>query len=181
MTNKLKEKYQKEIVENFRKRSGMKNIAAVPRISKIVVNTGVGKYIKESEAVKEIFGSLKEISGQQPVLTKAKKSVSGFKIRQGQEIGVKVTLRGKRMWDFLEKLISSSLPRIRDFRGIDARNFDKQGNLNLPIKEHIVFPEISAENVKNIFSLQISVINTAGTKEEGIEFFRMLGFPIKSE
>ena len=111
-------------------------------------------------------------------MAKAKKSISGFKVRQGQEIGVMVTLRGRRMWDFLERLVRSALPRIRDFRGIDRKFFDNQGNFNIAIKEHIVFPEIAAENVKNIFSFQMTIVNTAKTKEEGVELFRLLGFPI---
>lgn len=177
----LKQKYDKEVSKAFQNKFGVKNVMAVPKITKVVINAGIGKYLKEKEAVDEIVENLKIISGQKPVLAKAKKSISGFKIRQGQEIGAVITLRGKRMWHFLEKLVRSALPRVRDFRGIDQKNFDERGNLNIPVKEQIVFPEIAAENVKNIFSFQITVVNTAKSKEEGIELFRMLGFPIKEE
>jgi large subunit ribosomal protein L5 len=153
----------------------------VPKIVKVVINCGLGKYIKEKEATDEVYENLKIISGQKPVLTKAKKSISGFKIREGQEVGVKATLRGERMWHFLERLVGSALPRIRDFRGIEIRNFDSRGNLNLAVKEHIVFPEIAAENVKQIFSFQVTFVTTAKKTEEGVELFRMLGFPIKTQ
>lgn len=181
MASTLKQKYDKEVVKAFWEKFGAKSVMAVPRITKVVINAGIGKYLKEKEAIDEIVESLKVISGQKPVFARAKKSISGFKIRQNQEIGVVLTLRGKRMWHFLEKLVHSALPRVRDFRGIDQKNFDKQGNLNMSIKEQIVFPEVVAENVKNVFSFQITVVNTAKSKEEGVELFRMLGFPIKSE
>src|SRR4030042_47527 len=181
MASILKEKYDEEIKKAFQEKLGLSNRMAVPRITKVVINAGIGKYIKEKEAVDEITENIKTIAGQKPVLARAKKSISGFKIRQGQEIGVNVTLRGKRMWNFLERLIHSALPRVRDFRGIERKNFDQQGNLNIAVKEQIVFPEIVAENVKNIFSFQISVVNTAQNAKEGIDFFRMLGFPIKSQ
>lgn len=177
----LKEKYNKEAAGKFQEKFGARSAMAVPRITKVVLNVGIGKYLKEKEAIDEIFSAVKDISGQKPVMAKAKKSISGFKIREGQEIGIVVTLRGRRMWDFLERLVQSAFPRIRDFRGIDTRFFDKQGNFNIAIKEHIVFPEIMAENVKNIFSFQVTIVNTAKTKEEGIELFKLLGFPIKSE
>jgi len=181
MTSILKEKYDQEIRKAFREKFSLPNAMAVPKITKVVINAGIGKYLKEKEAVDEIVDDLKMICGQKPVLARAKKSISGFKIRQGQEVGVTVTLRGERMWHFLERLIYSAFPRVRDFRGIDQKNFDRQGNLNIPLKEQIVFPEIAAENVKNIFSFQIAVVGTAKDKESGIEFFKMLGFPIKSE
>lgn len=179
--NKLKEKYNKEVKKSLQGRRSEKNVMAVPKITKVVINCGIGKFLKEKEAVENIFEGVRDITGQKPVYSKAKKSVSGFKIRQGQEIGIMVTLRGERMWSFLERLIYAALPRIRDFRGIDTKNFDRQGNLNLAILEQIVFPEIAAENVRNIFGLQITIANTAKNREEGIELFRMLGFPIKSE
>jgi large subunit ribosomal protein L5 len=181
MKSILKEKYGKEVVKSFRDKFSVENRMAVPKILKVVINTGIGKYIKEKEAVDEIVDSLKVISGQKPVLAKAKKSISGFKIRQGQEVGVSVTLRGERMWHFLERLIFSALPRVRDFRGIDGKNIDKQGNLNVSVKEHIVFPEIVAENVRNVFSFQVTVVNTAKDDKEGLELFKMLGFPIKED
>lgn len=177
----IREKYNKEVVSKFRDKLEYGNILAAPKIVKVVINCGLGKYLKEKDATDEIFESLKIISGQKPVLTKAKKSISGFKIRQGQEVGVVATLRGARMWYFLERLVSSALPRIRDFRGIELGNFDGRGNLNLAVKEHIVFPEIAAEKAKHIFSFQVTVVTTAKKTEEGVELFRMLGFPIKKE
>jgi large subunit ribosomal protein L5 len=177
----LKEKYSKEVIKKFQEKFGARNIMAVPRITKVVLNVGIGKYLKEKDALDEIVAAVRDISGQKPIMTKAKKSISGFKIRQGQEIGVAVTLRGEKMWDFLEKLVRSTFPRIRDFQGIEEKFFDQQGNLNISLKEQIVFPEIVPENVKNIFGCQVTVVNTAKTREEGIELFRLLGFPIKSE
>jgi large subunit ribosomal protein L5 len=179
--NTMEKKYNKEVVPALREKFGYENILAVPKISKIVINCGLGKYIKEKEAIDEVYENLKIISGQKPVLTKAKKSISGFKIREGQEVGVKATLRGERMWHFMERLVGSALPRIRDFRGIEIGNFDSRGNLNLAVKEHIVFPEIVAENVRQIFSFQITFVTTAKKAEEGVELFRMLGFPIKTQ
>ena len=179
--NILKEKYNQEVVFKMKERFGYKNIMAVPRILKVSLNSGIGKYLKEKEAVDAIVQDFKMISGQKPILSKARKSVSGFKIRQGQAVGVSVTLRGNRMWDFMQKLISSTLPRFRDFQGIEQKNFDDQGNLNMVVKEHIVFPEITAENVKDIFGVQVSIINSARTKKEGVELFRMLGFPIRND
>ena len=181
MKSILKEKYHKEVVTKFRERFEVKNVMAVPRITKVALNAGIGRFLKEKEAVDEIVAAIRDITGQKPVMAKAKKSISGFKVRQGQEIGVTLTLRGRRMWDFLERLVNVSFPRIRDFRGIEDKYFDGQGNLNMAIKEHIVFPEIAAENVKNIFGFQVTVVNTAKTKEQGVELFKLLGFPIKSE
>lgn len=181
MASILKQKYDKEIAKVFREKFGAKSVMVAPRIAKVVISAGIGKYLKEKEAVDEIAENLKAISGQKPVFAKAKKSISGFKIRQGQEIGVVVTLRGKRMWHFLERLVHSALPRVRDFRGIDQKNFDEQGNLNISVKEQIVFPEVAAESAKNIFGFQVTIVNTAKTKEEGIELLRLLGFPIKSD
>lgn len=177
----LKEKYKKDVTKQFTEKFGARNVMALPRITKITLNSGIGKYLKEKDAVDEIVAAFRDIAGQKPMLAKAKKSISGFKVREGQEVGVVVTLRGERMWHFLERLIHSALPRIRDFRGIDTKNLDAQGNLNVAVKEHFVFPEVVAENVKNIFGIQITVTNTAKTREEGLEFFRMFGFPFKTE
>jgi large subunit ribosomal protein L5 len=176
----LKEKYQKEVAPVFREKFGVQNAMAVPRITKVVLNAGIGKYLKEKEAIDEIASALKNISGQQPILVKAKKSISGFKVREGQEVGVKVTLRGERMWSFLDKLVASAFPRVRDFQGIDPKNIDNQGNFNIAIKEHFVFPEISAESVKTIFSFQVTIVNTAENREQGEALFKALGFPIKT-
>lgn len=183
---RLKDKYQKKVIPAMMKKFGYKNPMAVPRIEKVAVNTGFGRLItgKTSEEAKKIYtailNDLSLICGQAPVLTKAKKSISGFKVRQGMPIGARVTLRGKRMHDFLERLIYIGLPRSRDFRGLDFKSFDKKGNLTIGIKEHIAFPEISPEEVKNIFGFEVTVITTAKSREEGIELLRLMGFPVKS-
>lgn len=181
MNSFLKEKYSKEVIPALKEKFGAKNTMAVPKILKVSLNSGIGKYLKEKEATDEIVQNLKNISSQKPVFTKSKKSISGFKVRQGQEVGIAVTLRGERMWNFLERLVASALPRVRDFRGIDPKNIDQSGNLNLAVKEQIVFPEIVPEGVKTIFSFQISVVTSAKTKEKGLELFKLLGFPIKQD
>ena len=177
----LKEKYNKEAVPDLKEKFGVSNVMAVPKILKVTLNAGTGKYLKEKEAIDEIANNLKAISGQKVVFTKSKKSISGFKIRQGQEVGAAVTLRGERMWNFLERLIVAALPRVRDFRGIDQKNIDQNGNLNMAVKEQIVFPEIEPEKVKTIFGFQVNVSTTAKSREEGLELFKLLGFPIKNE
>lgn len=177
--NQLQEKFNKKIVPQMVKEFGYKGAMAVPRPKKVSVNVGISKSRTDANFADQVANDLKIITGQQPVKTKAKKAVSGFKIRQGQEVGVAVTLRGKRMWDFIEKLISASIPRIRDFQGIEEKNFDQQGNLNYAIKEQIVFPEISHDDIQAIFGLQINVNTTARNKEEGVRLLKLLGFPVK--
>jgi len=183
---RLRDKYQKEVVPEIMKRFGYKSKMAVPKIGKVVINTGFGRLIsgKTSEEQKKIYtailNDLSLICGQLPILTRAKKSISGFKIREGLPIGARVTLRGKRMYDFLERLIQIGLPRSRDFRGIDSESIDKEGNLTIGIKEQIAFPEVSPEKIKNIFGFEITVVTTAKNREKGIELLRLLGFPIKT-
>lgn len=183
----LSEKYEKEVVPTMMEKFGYKNRMAVPKPEKVVVNTSFGKQAsgKTSDERKKIYEAiLRDISlitGQYPILTKARKSVSGFKIRQGMPVGVQVTLRGKRMYDFLERVIHIVLPRSRDFQGISLKSIDKGGNLTVAVREHIAFPEIEPEKVKNIFGLEITVVTTAKTKEGGLELLKLLGFPIKSE
>ncbi|MFH0969548.1 MAG: 50S ribosomal protein L5 [Patescibacteria group bacterium] len=175
-----KTKYKEIVIPEMKKIFGYGNNLAVPRIEKCVVNVGTGKFAKETEKVEDIINSLAEICGQKPVKTKARKAISGFKIRQGLEIGAKATLRGKIMWNFIDHLINFALPRTRDFQGIDLKAIDDKGNMNLGIKEHIIFPEISPEKVKNIFSFQISIATNTENRKEAIELFRSLGFPMKS-
>ena len=155
-----------------------KNPMRVPRIVKVVVNTGVGR-IKDEKQLQEIVKMLTLITGQKPSWRSAKKAISSFKTRIGQLIGYAVTLRGKRMYDFLERLINIALPRERDFRGLDSKSFDKFGNLTIGIKEHIVFPEIIGEDYKFLFGLEVTVVTNAKKREEGIELLKSLGFPIK--
>ena len=158
---------------------------AVPIVKKVVINTGFGRLIvgKSSDEQKKIYNSVLEdlalISGQKPVLTTAKKSVASFKIRQGMAIGAKVTLRGKKMYDFLERLINVALPRSRDFKGIEAKSIDKSGKLTVGVKEHIVFPEILPEKTKNIFGLEITVVADTKDQKEGFNLLKTMGFPIK--
>lgn len=177
---RLKEKYKKEVIPIMREKFGYKNDFAVPKVEKVVINTGIGRFTQDQKTVEEIGRALSLISGQKPVFTLAKKAISSFKIREGMKVGFKITLRNQRMYDFLERLIYLALPRGRDFRGIDQKSIDEKGNLTIGIKEHIIFPEISHEEVKTIFGLEISVITNAKRKEEGLELLKLLGFPIKT-
>jgi len=177
----MQEQYNKIVVPAMKKKFNLKNDLEVPRIEKIVVNAGIGKYIKDGNIVKDIVQSFESFTGQKAVLTKSKKSIAGFKIREGLEIGVKTTLRGKRKWDFIDRLVGAAIPRIRDFQGIKDSAIDGKGNLNLGIKEHTIFPEIAPENVKNIINMQVNIATTANNKEEGLELFKLLNFPIKLE
>lgn len=178
---RLKEKYTKEIVPKLKEKFGYKNNLAVPKLEKVVVNVGFGRHAKEKAYIDNVVDALARITGQRPVLTKAKKSISSFKIRQGMTIGAKVTLRGQRMYDFVEKLIHISFPRIRDFRGISEKSVDPSGNLTVGFREHLAFPEIKADEVENVFGLEVCLVTTAKTREEGLELFRLLGFPFKKQ
>lgn len=172
-------RYKEKVIPEMKKTFGYTNDLAVPRIQKCVINVGTGKILKETEKIEEIIQAFTEICGQKPVKTRAKKAIAGFKIRIGLEIGVKVTLRGQMMWNFVDHLVNFALPRTRDFQGIELKSIDDSGNMNLGIKEHIIFPEIYPEKVKNIFSFQINITTTARSKKEAVEFFRLLGFPIQ--
>lgn len=183
--SELKKKYEKDVIKGMEEKFQYRNKMAVPKIIKVVINTGFGKIISpktkdEQKRFNEyVIENIGLISGQRPVLTKARKSISSFKLREGSVIGAKVTLRGKKMYAFLEKLINIVMPRIRDFRGISIKIIDKDGNMNLGIKEHIVFPEISPEKSPIILGLEITIVTSAKSKEEGIELFKLLDFPIK--
>lgn len=176
---KAKEKYIKEVIPAMKKSFGFTNNFQVPRVKKTVINAGVGKFLKEGDKVEEVINSLSEITGQRPVRTKARKAISGFKIREGLEVGAKITLRGRIMWNFIDRLVNTALPRIRDFQGLEEKSIDEHGNLNIGVKEHIVFPEISPEKVKNIFGFQITIVTDAKNKKEGKELFKLMGFPLK--
>ena len=176
----LLQKYRKDIVPAMQKRFGIENVMAVPKIEKVVVNIGVGKISKDEKTIERIAKDLTLISGQKTVLRKAKKSISGFKIREGVNVGISVTLRGKRMYDFVDRFISIALPRSKDFRGIDRKNFDGMGNLNVGIKESSIFPEVNYENLKDIFGLQVTVMTNARNKEKGTQLLKLMGFPIKN-
>ena len=176
---RLLEKYRKTVVPAMQKDFGIKNIMEAPKIKKVVINAGIGRLLKDEKAIEKVAKDMTALSGQKIVFKKAKKSIAGFKTREGMNIGVAVTLRGKKMYDFLDRLIGIALPRAKDFRGIDVKNFDRDGNLNLGIKESSIFPEINYENMKDIFSLQITVNTTAKNHAQGVALLRNLGFPIK--
>ena len=179
--NPLKEKYQKEVISQMQEKFGYKNIFSVPKIEKVVVNVGVGSILRDEQVQQLVAKDLAVITGQKPIPTIAKKAISAFKVRKGMVVGCKVTLRGKRMFDFLARLIHVALPRIRDFRGIDPKSVDSSGNLTIGIREHIVFPEVSQEEIKKIFGLEITVNTNAKSKEEALELFRFMGFPISKK
>lgn len=176
---RLQQKYLNEVIPAMKKKFGYKNDLAVPKIEKVIVNTGTGRALLDKKLLSFIMEDLALITGQKPVICKAKKAVSGFKIRKGMTIGAMVRLRGQRMFDFVDRLISMVLPRIRDFRGIAKKSFDGQGNLTIGIKEHTVFPEISHEDVKESFGLEVSVNTTAKTDEQGYQLLKLMGFPLK--
>lgn len=178
---RLLQKYRKDVMPAMQKEFSIKNVMAVPKVEKVVVNVGIGKIVKDDKAVERVVNDLAKLTGQKPVFRKAKKSISGFKIRQGMNIGLSATLRGKRMYDFMDRLISIALPMSKDFRGIEANHFDRDGNLNLGIKESSVFPEVIYESLKDIFSLEVTVVTTAKDKQRGISLLKYLGFPIKKE
>lgn len=182
----VKERYEKKVIPYFIKEKGYKNIFAVPRIRHVTINVGLGSLLKQEGNVKEAIATIKEdvamITGQKPVETLAKRSIAGFGTRKGQTIGLKVTLRGKQMADFLNRLINLALPRTRDFSGISAKSLDSKGNLTIGIKEQTAFPEIGtgkrAEEVKKLFGFEVSVSTTANSKEEGVELLKTIGFPL---
>ncbi len=173
----------KEKSSEIKKAFGYKNDLALPKLDKIVINIGVGRLSQqpnfEDKILPEIMRELAEITGQKPGPTKAKQSIAGFKIRAGQIVGLKVTLRQKRMRDFLERLINVALPRLRDFRGIDLKNVDKSGNLNIGLRDQLIFPEVNPETSKVDFGMEISIVSTAKKREEAIGLYRILGVPLK--
>lgn len=181
----IKEKYQKEARDEMMKKFSYGNVNAVPKIEKVVLNTGFGRIVSQKtkdeqrKFQKYIVEQLTELSSQKPVLTKAKKSIASFKLREGNVIGAKITLRGKNMYAFLDKLVNIVLPRTRDFRGIKLSALDKNGNLNIGIKEHIAFPEISPEKANYLFGIEITVVTSAKKTEECEELLRLLDFPLR--
>lgn len=177
----LKDKYLK-LVPELKNQLNLKSVSSVPKIQKVMVHVSAGKALIEPKLIETIVTELKKITGQKPMVTKAKKSIAGFKLRENAEIGVMVTLRGQRMYDFLDKLINVTLPRVRDFQGLPAdKGFDSHGSFNLGIREHIAFPEVVFENVEKILSLQVTVVTTAKTKAECRALLVGLGFPFQGE
>jgi len=181
----LKEKYNKEVIPAMMKQFGFKNKMAVPSIKKVVINSSFGKAVvgKAGGEREKIFNFIMQdlslIAGQHTNLVKSKKSIAGFKLRENLEIAAVVTLRKDRMWDFLERLVYLSLPRSRDFKGLEPKSIDKNGNLSIGFKEHIFFPEIFTEKEKTIFGLEVTVVTNAKNKEEGLELYKLMGFPMK--
>ena len=177
--SRLKEFYDKEVVEGMTKKFNYKNVMAVPKLSKIVINMGVGEAKDNAKVLDGAVKDLTIISGQKPIITKAKKSVAAFKLREGMPIGCKVTLRGERMYEYADRLINIALPRVRDFRGVKANSFDGRGNYTMGIKEQLIFPEIEYDKVDKIRGMDIIFVTTAETDEEGRELLRLFGMPFE--
>lgn len=176
----LQTQYKKETIPTLMKEFGYKNVMEVPKVKKLVLNVGYGRHVKDKAYIEMVEKTLQQISGQKPVHNKATKSISNFKIREGMDVGCSVTLRGEALYDFLYKLIHITLPRVRDFRGLSPKAFDKQGNYSLGLKEHIAFPEVSADSADKIHGLQIVITTTSKSPEEGKALLKSLGFPFKS-
>lgn len=175
---KIKEKFNKTMADEMMKKFRYKNILAVPKINKVVLNIGVGSM--KDEAKKEVaLKTLTLITGQKPLVNKAKKSIASFKSREGMIIGYSVTLRNQKMYDFLNKLISVAIPRVRDFRGLDPKTVDQMGNLSIGFKEHVAFPEVAEDDVRSVHGLSVTVVNTAKKREEALELLKLAGFPFK--
>ncbi len=179
--NTLYQKYKKEIVPALVTELKLKSRMEAPKLVKVIVNAGIGRFVKESGFIENVEKTLNRITGQKPVRTKAKKAISNFKIRQGQEIGVMVTLRGPRMYDFIEKLTKVTFPRVRDFHGISDKAFDRQGNYTIGFKENVAFPEVKVEEIEKMHGLQIIINTTAKSKESGRALLAQLGFPFSKQ
>src|SRR5438874_12680093 len=177
----MKDRFRTELVARLKEELGFTNLMQVPRLEKIVVNMGVGDAIKDGRMLDAALEDLTTITGQKPVVTKARKSIAGFKLREGMSIGAKVTLRGDRMWKFLDRLVSLALPRIRDLRGLDPNAFDGRGNFTLGVTEQLIFPEVDYDKVMKVRGMDITVVTTARTNEEGRALLAALGFPFAGE
>ena len=180
-TARLKERFSKEIAPALAKELGVTNPMAVPRLHKIVVNMGVGEATQNTKILDPLANDLGQITGQKPVVTRAKKSIAGFKLREGQNIGVKATLRGDRAWEFFDRLLALAIPRIRDFRGLSPRSFDGRGNYTFGVTEQLIFPEIDYDKIDTTRGMDITIVTTARTNEEGRAFLTAFGFPFRQE
>jgi len=178
---RLKDKYRDEVIPALRDRLDMANDLAVPRLEKIIISMGVGEAIVDNKRLDEAVTHLTTLSGQKPQITRARRSVAAFKLREGMPVGCRVTLRRQRMWEFLDRLISLALPRVRDFRGLNPRSFDGRGNYSLGLTEQMVFPEINPDSVGHTQGMNITLVSTASTDEEGRELLRELGMPFQKE
>ncbi len=177
---RLRERYREDIVPSMQRELGYKNVYQVPKLEKIVVNVGLGEAISNGRALEAAVNDLSTITGQKPVVTRAKKSVAAFKLREGMPIGAMVTLRGPRMYEFLDRLVSIALPRIRDFRGVSPNSFDGRGNYTLGLREQLMFPEIEYDQIDKIRGLEVSLVTTAKTDDEGRRLLALLGMPFAS-
>ena len=178
---RLKQRYRDEVVGQLVDELGLTNVMQVPRLDKIVVNMGVGDAVKDGRMLDAAVEDLTVISGQKPVITKARKSIAGFKLREGMPIGVKVTLRGNRMWEFYDRLVTLALPRIRDFRGMDPRAFDGTGNYTMGVTEQLIFPEVDYDKVLQVRGMDITIVTTAKTDDEGRALLAARGFPLQGQ
>ena len=178
--NRLQERYTNEITKNLMKKFGYESTMQIPKMEKIVINIGVGDAVNNSKFLEEAVEELTLISGQKPIVTTAKKSIAGFKVREGQAIGCKVTLRGERMYEFADRLINLALPRVRDFRGVNPNAFDGRGNYSVGIKEQLIFPEIDYDKIDKIRGMDINIVTTAQTDEEARELLKLMGAPFRS-
>lgn len=178
--SRLKDLYTQEIVPKMIEKFGYKNVMQVPKIEKVVVNVGVGEAIANAKALDAAVSDITAITGQKPIITKAKKSIAVFKLREGMSIGCKVTMRGERMYQFMDRLINISLPRVRDFHGVSPKAFDGRGNYTLGIKEQVIFPEIEYDKIDKVRGLEVVVVTTAKTDEEARELLRLMGMPFSA-
>lgn len=178
--NRLKLHYQKEVIPTLRTQFGYRNSMEVPRLTKVIVQTGIGKLVRDGRPTEKIAADLAIITGQKAASRAAKKSIAGFKLRQGMGIGLMVTLRGERMYDFIDRLIAVALPRSRDFQGLSSKALDQTGNLNIGIKEHTIFPEVSYESLRDVFGFQVTIVTTAKNKKEAEVLYTLMGFPLKA-
>ena len=181
MTHYFKQRYQDKIVPTLMQSLGLDNVMEVPRLQKVVVNIGVGEALDNAKALDAAVADLTKVAGQKPIVTKARKSIANFKLREGRAIGVKVTLRGERMWSFLDRLINVALPRVRDFRGISPNSFDGRGNYTVGLREQLVFTEIDYDKIDKIRGLEITIVTSAKTDEAGKQLLNMLGMPFRKE
>ena len=177
---RLKDKYRAEVMQALQQKFGYKNVMEIPRLEKVVINMGLGDCKDNAKALETAVSELATISGQKPMVTKAKKSIANFKLRAGMNIGAKVTLRGDRMYEFTDKLVSIVLPRVRDFRGVSAKAFDGRGNYSLGVREQLIFPEIEYDKVEKIRGMEMVFVTTAKTDEEARELLRLLGMPFQA-
>lgn len=181
MSHRLQEFYKNEVAPALRGAIGVDNVMQVPRITKVVVNIGVGEAMDNAKALDAAVGDLIKITGQKPIITKARKSIANFKLREGRAIGVKVTLRGERMWSFLDRLMNIALPRVRDFRGVSPDSFDGRGNYTLGLREQLVFPEIEYDKIDKLRGLEISIVTTARNDDDARQLLSMLGMPFRKD